>query len=99
MSTALHIGQIQEIENERLIGLYAKREIALVRGAGVRLWDSEGNEYLDCMSNYGVNILGHAHPAVSAAIKEQVDILANCHSAFYNDALTAGWACPRMLTP
>ena len=86
MSTALHIGQIQEIENERLIGLYAKREIALVRGAGVRLWDSEGREYLDCMSNYGVNILGHAHPAVSAAIKEQVDILANCHSAFYNDA-------------
>ncbi len=86
MSSTLHIAQIQEIENERLIPLYAKREVALVRGSGVHLWDSEGQRYLDLTSNYGVNILGHAHPTVSAAIKEQVDILTNCHSSFYNDA-------------
>jgi len=57
-----------------------------VRGAGSRLWDSDGKEYLDLYTNYGVNILGHAHPKVNAAIKEQVDRLSNCHSSFYNDA-------------
>ncbi len=51
--------------------LYAKRDIALVRGAGATLWDSDGREYIDVMSNYGVNVLGHAHPAVTAAITEQ----------------------------
>ncbi|HEY8602463.1 MAG TPA: aspartate aminotransferase family protein [Thermomicrobiales bacterium] len=86
MSTMLELPSITETEDAHLIGLYAKREIALVRGQGTKLWDSAGKEYLDLYSNYGVNILGHAHPAVSAAIKEQVDILTNCHSSFYNDA-------------
>ncbi len=86
MATTLPIGQIHETEDARLIGLYAKREIAIVRGEGVHLFDSEGKEYLDLFSNYGVNILGHAHPAVNAAIKAQVDALSNCHSSFYNDA-------------
>jgi len=86
MSTMLELPSITETEDSHLIGLYGKREIALVRGRGTRLWDSAGKEYLDLFSNYGVNVLGHAHPAVSAAIKEQVDILTNCHSSFYNDA-------------
>ncbi len=86
MATTLPIGQIHETEDARLIGLYAKREIAIVRGEGVHLFDSEGKEYLDLFSNYGVNILGHAHPAVNAAMKAQVEALSNCHSSFYNDA-------------
>jgi acetylornithine/LysW-gamma-L-lysine aminotransferase len=86
MATTLQAGRIRELEDGRLIALYAKREIAIVRGQGVRLWDSDGKQYLDLMSNYGVNILGHAHPAVGAAIKEQADTLTNCHSSFYNDA-------------
>lgn len=85
MMTGLSTTGIREIEDSRLLALYGKREIALVRGAGVELWDSDGKRYLDCMSNYGVNILGHAHPRVSAAIEEQVKILSNCHSSFYND--------------
>ena len=59
------------IDRERQPPLYAKRDIALVRGEGALLWDSDGREYLDAMSNYGVNVLGHAHPAVTAAIVEQ----------------------------
>jgi acetylornithine/LysW-gamma-L-lysine aminotransferase len=103
MSTMLELPAITETEDAHLIGLYAKREIALVRGQGTRLWDSAGKEYLDLFSNYGVNILGHAHPAVSAAIKEQVDILTNCHSSFYNDAraqflATLGEMAPAGLT-
>jgi len=65
--------------------LYAKRDIALVRGAGAVLWDSDGREYIDVMSNYGVNVLGHAHPAVTAAITEQAGLLLNVHQSFASD--------------
>ncbi len=50
-----------------------------------RLWDSDGKEYLDCMSAYGVAILGHAHPAVTEAITRQAATLTTCHQSFYND--------------
>jgi len=79
------IETIREIENADLVPLYAKRDVALVRGAGTTLWDSDGKEYLDCMSAYGVAILGHAHPAVTAAITRQAATLTTCHQSFYND--------------
>lgn len=69
--------------------LYAKRDIALVRGEGVWLWDSDGNRYLDMMSNYGVNILGHSRPAVVDAIARQAGTLMNCHQSFANDTRVA----------
>ena len=65
--------------------LYAKRDIALVRGDGAYLWDSDGKQYLDLMSNYGVNILGHNHPNVTEAITLQASTLLNCHQSFAND--------------
>lgn len=65
--------------------MYTKRGIALVRGEGVTLWDADGNSYLDAMSNYGVNILGHAHPAVTEAITRQANTLLNAHQSFGND--------------
>jgi glutamate-1-semialdehyde 2,1-aminomutase len=40
-------------------------------GAGARLWDADGNEYLDYVCSWGALILGHAHPAVAAALAEQ----------------------------
>ncbi|HZT97994.1 MAG TPA: aspartate aminotransferase family protein [Chloroflexota bacterium] len=73
-------------EDRDEIHLYNKREIQLVRGEGVYLWDSDGRRYLDAMSNYGVNVLGHRHPAVDAAIRSQLDKLVSCHQSFYNDA-------------
>ena len=65
--------------------LYAKRDIALVRGQGATLWDADGNEYIDAMSNYGVNVLGHNYPAVTAAIAEQAGRLLSCHQSFASD--------------
>ena len=66
--------------------LYAKRDLALVRGQGATLWDAEGRAYIDVMSNYGVNVLGHAHPAVTAAIVAQAATLLSAHQSFANDA-------------
>jgi LysW-gamma-L-lysine/LysW-L-ornithine aminotransferase len=81
----MDIATIREIENADLVPLYAKRDVALVRGAGTTLWDSDGKEYLDCMSAYGAAILGHAHPAVTEAITRQAATLTTCHQSFYND--------------
>ena len=52
---------IFEIESSHSSGVYAKHPIAIVRGEGARVWDSEGREYIDCVAGHGVANLGHAH--------------------------------------
>ncbi len=64
------------------IPLHADRGITLVRGEGAYLWDDRDRRYLDLMTNYGVNLLGHAHPAVNAAILAQIGLLTNAHQSF-----------------
>ena len=73
----------------RALPLYVDRGISLVRGSGVHLWDSEGRRYLDMMTNYGVNILGHAHPAVDQAVIHQLSQLSNAHQSFDNPTRAA----------
>jgi acetylornithine/LysW-gamma-L-lysine aminotransferase len=65
------MNNIIDVENKHTSGLYTKQPFAIVRGQGASLWDSEGNEYIDCSSGHGVANLGHAHPKVAAAIAEQ----------------------------
>lgn len=79
------LAEIQRLENEHQPSLYAKREIALVRGEGSYLFDSDGRRYLDGMSNYGVAILGHADEEYAAALSEQLRTLATGHQSFYSD--------------
>ncbi len=47
--------------------------IALVKGRGCRVWDADGNEYIDFLASWGPLILGHAHPKVVKAVKEEVE--------------------------
>jgi acetylornithine aminotransferase len=56
---------------------YGTPPIALHRGDGVRVWDVDGAEYLDFVGGIAVSSLGHAHPAVVAAVTEQVGRLAH----------------------
>ncbi|MGH2614376.1 MAG: aspartate aminotransferase family protein, partial [Thermomicrobiales bacterium] len=79
------LADIQRLENAHQPPLYAKREIALVRGEGPYLFDTDGRRYLDAMSNYGVAILGHADPAFADALAGQLRTLATGHQSFYND--------------
>src|SRR5918997_2732476 len=83
--STLDLSQVQRLETDHQPSLYAKREIALVRGEGPYLFDSEGRRYLDAMSNYGVAILGHADPEYAAALTEQLHTLASGHQSFYSD--------------
>ncbi|HEX6345760.1 aspartate aminotransferase family protein [Umezawaea sp.] len=64
---------------------YELGDVRLVRGEGVRMWDSEGREYLDCVSGTFNLVLGHNHPAVIAAIKGQADDLVFASSSFQTD--------------
>jgi [amino-group carrier protein]-gamma-(L-lysyl/L-ornithyl)-L-glutamate aminotransferase len=68
------------------IPLHAGRGLTLVRGEGSYLWDDHDRRYLDLMTNYGVNLLGHTHPAVTAAITAQAARLTNAHQSFDNPA-------------
>ena len=54
----------------------AKRApVALVRGEGVRVWDSDGKEYLDFTGGIAVTALGHSHPKVVGTMREQAATL------------------------
>src|SRR6266513_2350563 len=68
------------------IPLHAGRGLTIVRGEGSYLWDDRDRRYLDLMTNYGVNLLGHTHPLVTDAIKLQVSNLTNAHQSFDNPA-------------
>lgn len=72
-------------EDRYTSGLYTKRPIAILRGEGARLWDSEGRQYIDCVGGQGAANIGHANPLVAQAIAEQAQRLISCPEMFYND--------------
>lgn len=75
----------QEIQKQYLLPTYPNRGITITHGHGIRLYDSEDNEYLDCMSSMGVNILGHCNEEVNDVVKEQIDRLGSLHCSLNND--------------
>ncbi|MEM3478789.1 MAG: aspartate aminotransferase family protein [Candidatus Bathyarchaeia archaeon] len=73
------------VENSFLANVYQKYPICVVRGEGAILYDVKGRPYVDCMGGYGVSLVGHCHPKVVKAIKEQCEKLIACHGSLYND--------------
>jgi len=63
---------------------YKQPALVMARGTGCELWDVEGKRYLDLYAGIAVNILGHAHPAVTAAIAEQAGTLMHVSNYFFN---------------
>ena len=55
-----------------LMNTYGRLAVAFTHGRGCRIWDTEGREYLDALAGIAVNTLGHAHPALVAALQDQV---------------------------
>ena len=64
---------------------YAPSPVIPVRGEGARLWDQEGREYLDFAGGIAVNCLGHCHPQVVSALKDQADKLWHLSNVFTNE--------------
>jgi acetylornithine/N-succinyldiaminopimelate aminotransferase len=62
---------------------YGRQPLVLVKGAGCRVWDDTGKEYLDCVAGLAVCNLGHAHPAVARAAAAQLDQLVHVSNIYY----------------
>lgn len=85
-----HVNEmIIAVEQAHTSGVYPKRSLAIVRGQGATVWDADGHEYIDCVGGQGAANLGHAHPAVVAAIQQQAATLISCPEIFYNDQRAA----------
>ncbi|MFF5026559.1 acetylornithine transaminase [Streptomyces collinus] len=65
-----------------LMNNYGTPRLPLVRGAGTRLWDADGTQYLDFVGGIAVNALGHAHPAVVEAVSRQIASLGHVSNLF-----------------
>ncbi len=71
-----------EKSDKYIMKTYGRYPIVPVRGEGCRLWDADGKEYLDFLAGVAVNNLGHCHPKVVAAIREQAATLIHCSNYY-----------------
>ncbi|HCV32653.1 MAG TPA: aspartate aminotransferase family protein, partial [Microcoleaceae bacterium UBA9251] len=62
---------------------YGRFNIALERGEGCRVWDTEGREYLDFVAGIATCTLGHAHPALIEAVTQQIQTLHHVSNLYY----------------
>lgn len=76
--------EISEMQKQYLIPTYAP-QLALVKGAGTRVWDAEGHEYLDFLAGIAVLNAGHCHPNVVRAVQEQAATLMHVSNLYYNE--------------
>jgi acetylornithine/N-succinyldiaminopimelate aminotransferase len=67
---------------------YARFPVEFVRGEGARLWDAGGVEYLDFLAGISVSSVGHCHPAVVAAIREQAGRLIHVGNLYYTEPMS-----------
>jgi predicted acetylornithine/succinylornithine family transaminase len=67
------------------LATYARHPVTFVRGEGTRLWDDAGHEYLDFLTGISVTSVGHCHPAVVSAVREQAGRLMHTGNLFHNE--------------
>jgi predicted acetylornithine/succinylornithine family transaminase len=77
--------QIAALERQHLLQTYARYPVVLHRGKGVFLFDIEGKKYLDFVSGIGVNALGHVHPRIVKAIRDQAAKLIHVSNLYYHE--------------
>lgn len=63
--------------------VFSRNQIVLDHGKGCKLYDMDGNEYLDFLAGIAVNALGHAHPVLVNAIADQAGKLIHCSNLYY----------------
>jgi len=68
-----------------MMGNYGVPPLALARGEGSRVWDADGNRYLDLIAGIAVSALGHAHPAIVSAVTEQAGKIAHTSNLFVHE--------------
>ena len=77
----------QALEERYLMRTYKRAGVQFVRGEGMLLWDADGREYLDFLTGISVCSLGHCHPAVVEAVREQAASLMHVSNLFYTEPM------------
>ena len=75
--------QLMEWSDKHLMAFAKRYPVALVRGEGARVWDSDGKEYLDFTGGIAVTALGHSHPKVVGTLREQAATLLHVSNLFH----------------
>lgn len=76
---------VKELDDRFVLGTYGRLPVEFVKGTSATLIDSTGKEYIDFLGGIGCVSLGHCHPAVVAAVKEQADKLWQVGNYFYEE--------------
>jgi predicted acetylornithine/succinylornithine family transaminase len=84
---ATKLDELRELERRYLMQTYRRAPVEFVRGEGALLWDSEGREYLDFLAGISVCSVGHCHPAVVEAVREQAGRLMHVSNLFYSEPM------------
>ena len=72
-----------EESSRYLMGTYRRYPIVMRKGRGVKVWDTDGNEYLDFVGGIATNVLGHCHPKVVMALQKQAQRLLHVSNYFH----------------
>jgi predicted acetylornithine/succinylornithine family transaminase len=81
------LAELQSLEERYLMRTYRRAPVEFVRGEGAVLWDSEGREYLDFLTGISVCSVGHCHPAVVEAVREQAGRLMHTSNLFFTEGM------------
>jgi predicted acetylornithine/succinylornithine family transaminase len=81
----MSLAELRALEQAYAIATYARNPVEFVRGSGCKLWDSEGNEYLDFLAGISVVNVGHCHPRVVEAVREQAGRLTHVSNLYYTE--------------
>ena len=76
--------KIQSLYDDKHFHTYRRFPLTLIKGRGTRVYDTEGKSYLDALAGIAVNNVGHCHPKVVQAIKEQAENLIHISNLYYN---------------
>jgi acetylornithine/N-succinyldiaminopimelate aminotransferase len=83
----MNLTDLQALEQRYLMQTYRRAPVQFVRGEGALLWDSEGKEYLDFLAGISVCSIGHCHPAVVEAVREQAGLLMHVSNLFFSEPM------------
>lgn len=81
------LDEVRSREERFVLGTYARAPLCLSHGEGAWVWDVDGKKYLDMVSGIAVNALGHADPAVVAAIHEQASRLLHGSNLYFTEGV------------
>ena len=79
------LAELEALEREYAMPTYVRSPVEFVRGSGCRLWDSDGAEYLDFLAGISVLNVGHCHPRVVDAVREQAGRLTHVTNLYYTE--------------